>query len=79
MMNLIMVICILGKTRFGVGKDWKKLMLCISPLAYNFGTMLFLMGRDDRFFYLSFLVCPWVLVLMLTEKQSVAAHSVNGA
>lgn len=68
MMNLIMVICILGKTRFGVGKDWKKLMLCVAPLAYNFGTMLFLMGRDDRFFFLSFLVCPWVLVLMLANR-----------
>ncbi len=69
-MNLVMVCCIIGKTFMGARKDWKRLLLCISPLAYNFGTMMFLMGRDDRFFFLSFIVCPWVLVLMLGKQMS---------
>lgn len=45
----------------------KRLLLCIPVLIYDFGTMLFLGGPDYRFFYVTFLVCPLVLLLTLTE------------
>lgn len=72
MMHLVMLIFILGKTRFGSVDDWKRLVICISVFAYDFGTMLLLSGRDDRFFYVSFMACPIVTGMMLLKEGGVS-------
>ena len=67
--NLILVVFILGKIRFSEKGVWKKLFLCVPALAYDFGTMLMLSGRDDRLFYVTFTSLP-IVVLMLLLKVS---------
>ncbi|MCR5509454.1 MAG: hypothetical protein K6F54_00645 [Lachnospiraceae bacterium] len=51
--------------------DWKKIVVCLPVFAYDFGTMLLLTSADARFFYVTYLVCPVVVVtsLMLKSKQ----------
>ena len=66
---LAMLAFILFKSNFRSWSDWKRIFLCIPIFTYNFGTMLLLSGRDVRFFYVSFLVCPLV-ILILCGKQA---------
>ena len=68
---LAMFAFILFKSNFKCWTDWKRIFLCIPIFTYNFGTMLLLTGHDVRFFYVSFLVCPLV-ILILCGKQTEA-------
>ena len=61
---LVMLAFILFKSNFRSFEDWKRVFLCLPILTYNFGTMLLLSGHDVRFFYVSFLVCPIVVLIM---------------
>lgn len=62
---LIMLLFILSKTRFVKKEDWKRLVLLSGIFVYDFGTMLLLTGYDHRFFYVTFLVWPVVLLIMM--------------
>lgn len=66
---LIMLSFMLFKTDFTKFSDWKRLLLCIPIFTYNFGTMLLLSGHDVRFFFINFLVCPIVVLIMARQKQ----------
>lgn len=70
MMNLIVIVCILAKTRLACMQDIKRMLLAIPVLIYNFGTMLLLTGPDFRFFYFSFVTMPIIVVLMLSRENS---------
>lgn len=65
---LIMLGFMLGRSNLRKWKDWKRLLLCLPIFFYNFGTMLLLTGSDSRFFYVSFLVCPTVVLIMMKEE-----------
>ena len=68
---LVMVAFILFKSDFKRIEDWKRLLLCFPIFAYNFGTMLFLSGNSDvRFFYVSFIICPLVVLIMCGKRES---------
>lgn len=67
---LVMLAFVLFKTDFKNRADWKRILLCVPVFTYNFGTMLLLSGPDVRFFYVSFLVCPLVVLIMgMNRKQ----------
>ncbi len=55
---LVLIAVILSRLRWTSAASWKRVILCLPVLAYDFGTMLLLSGHDARFFYISFLVCP---------------------
>lgn len=66
---LIMLAFILGKSNLKKWSDWRKILLCIPIFLYDFGTMLLLTGNDSRFFYVSFLICPMVVLIMIKEEN----------
>lgn len=68
-LNLIIIVFILEKTNLRLSEDRKRLLLCIPVLVYNFGTMLLLSGRDDRYFYLTFLVWPAEILIMSGRRE----------
>ncbi len=79
-LDLLVLVCVCGRVKFGSFDDWKRILLCVSIFTYNFGTMLFLTGRDDRFFYVTFLITPVLAVAALVKEAplSEAAASAPG-
>lgn len=69
MSMVLMLIFMLGRSNLKNRNDWKRLALCIPIFIYNFGTMFLLTGWDSRFFYVSFLVCPLVIAIMIGERK----------
>ena len=67
---LIMLAFILFKSNLKNMDDWKRIFLCLPIFTYNFGTMLFLSGNDARFFYVSFIICPLVVLIMCGKRES---------
>lgn len=63
-MMMILIVSILAKCKLNRRKDWRKILLAIPVLTYNFGTMLLLTGPTDssRLFYHSFLTIPVLVV-----------------
>ena len=49
--------------------DWKKIFVCLPIFAYDFGTMLLLTSADARFFYITYMVCPVVVMMSLVLKS----------
>ena len=74
---LVMLAFIIFKSNFRCFEDWKRIFLCLPIFTYNFGTMLLLSGHDVRFFYVSFLVCPLVVLIMCGERSDQLAHLNN--
>ena len=68
---VIMLSAILATTNFRKKEDIKKLFLYFPIFFYNFGTMLLLSGNDNRFFLVSFFICPVVTTLALMKKNTV--------
>lgn len=68
---LIMIIFILNKSDLKNWNDWKRILLCMPIFTYNFGTMLLLTSPDSRFFYVSYLVCPLVVLIMLKDREEI--------
>lgn len=67
--SIFIIVCtILGKMEWDSSWALKRILLCLPILAYDFGTMLLLSGPDLRFFYISYLVCPIVIIIMFHEK-----------
>lgn len=52
----------LGRLSFKSWKSWKKAFMMVPILAYDFGTMLFLTGADSRFFFITFLTAPLIMI-----------------
>ena len=75
---LVMLAFILFKTNFKYWEDLKRLFLCVPILAYDFGTMLLLTGHDVRFFFVNFLVCPVVVLLMGSSKDKLPSEEKPG-
>ncbi len=67
-MNLLVILLILGKMNLKSRRDWKKLLLGMPILFYNFGTMLLLTGDDFRFFYPSFTICPLIAFFLAVKE-----------
>lgn len=67
--NLILIICVLSKLRFRRKSEWKRILMVLSMLIYNFGTMLLLSGDDIRLFFYSFIVIPLMLLIVMREKR----------
>ncbi len=61
---LALVILILAKA------DLMKFCLAVPVIAYDFGTMLFLGGNDFRFFYVTYLVFPLAVLVLLRGGES---------
>ena len=64
----VMLAAMLSRCSLFSRKDWTRILLCLSVFCYDFGTMLLLTGPDERFFEVSFLVCPVFVLLMFYEK-----------
>jgi hypothetical protein len=43
----------------------RRLLMCLPILAYDFGTMLLLTWADARFFFITYPVCPVVVLIAL--------------
>lgn len=69
---LVMFAFILFKTDFTKKEDLKRMFLCLAIFIYDFGTMLLLSGPDVRFFFVTFLV--WPLVVLVMSQKSRAAE-----
>lgn len=71
-MLLLLILAILSKCRLDSSADLKRILLCASVFAYNYGTALLLTGPEDsaRFFYYTFLVTPLLLIIMLKKKET---------
>lgn len=72
--NLLLLVC-------GVARIKKagaaRVFVLISPLCYNFGTMLLLTGPDFRFFYFNFLIVIPILYLLFGKDSCEDALSVD--
>ena len=64
---LLVIVVILSRLRWTSAESWKRVLICLPILAYDFGTMLLLSGHDARFFFISFLVCPITIAMGLYE------------
>ncbi|MBQ9334738.1 MAG: hypothetical protein IJS12_10435 [Lachnospiraceae bacterium] len=70
---LLVIIVILSRLRWTSAASWKRVLICLPILAYDFGTMLLLSGHDARFFFVSFLVCPITIAMGLYEPAYTVA------
>lgn len=71
---LSVLIVIAGKRKLSSTGDRKRILFALPLLAYDFGTMLLLSGHDSRFFFVSFLICPLTILILLTEGTGSAGH-----
>ncbi len=67
-LNLLLLIAVLAKLRFRRKGEWKRILMVLSMITYNFGTMLLLSGDDFRLFYYSFTVFPVLLLIVMRES-----------
>lgn len=65
---IIILAFVLFKSDFTQKSAWRKILLCVPILVYDFGTMLFLSGDNIRFFYVNQLVFPMIILLMARQK-----------
>ncbi|MBR1798065.1 MAG: hypothetical protein IJ757_08695 [Clostridiales bacterium] len=72
MAMLLTLMVILAKSDLSSFRDWKRLFLGLPIFVHNFGTMLLLSGPDVRFFFLTYLVCPLIIVMMLLRRGAVS-------
>lgn len=68
-LNLVVIIFLLAKLKYNRIHDWKRLLLVIPMLAYNYGTMLMMPVADIRYFYFSFLVISPALLVLLKDNH----------
>ncbi len=67
---LLVIVVILSRLRWTSAESWKRALMCLPILVYDFGTMLLLSGHDARFFFISFLVCPVTIAMGLYEPAA---------
>ncbi len=64
---ILLLIAVLSRLS-GEARCRKPLLLALPLLVYDFGTMLLLSGPDSRFFFINYLTCPFLIVLILSER-----------
>lgn len=64
---LVMLAFVLFRTRLRKD-DCKRVLLCLPIFTYDFGTMFIMSGAESRFFYVTMLICPLVIAVMLRES-----------
>ena len=62
-----MLVVVLSRLKFNSWKSWKKAFMLVPIFCYDFGTMLLLTGADSRFFFITFLVAPLIIVFALSK------------
>ena len=67
-----LLLVFLSKLDARSSESWKKTSLVFPILIYDFGTMLLLSGSDARFFFITFLVIPLLIVYLLLEEKRVS-------
>ena len=72
---LSVISVILATCRLNRWADWKRIFLAFPILAYDFGTMLLLSGHDARFFFVSFLICPVTVIMLLCPCADRTEHN----
>ena len=65
---VLMLVFMLGRCDLSKREDWQRILIALSVFCYDFGTMLLLGGPENRFFLISFMVCPVFVLLMLCER-----------
>ena len=66
-------------SRAGDRKVFRRLLLLAAPvLTYDFGTMLLLSGQDSRFFFINYLVCPFIVIMAVSEKGNAVLAAGEG-
>lgn len=68
---LVMLAFIIFRGGFRNFEDWKRIFLCIPIFTYDFGTMLLLSGHDVRFFYISFIIYPLIVLIMTRQQEGI--------
>lgn len=66
----VLLVIFLGKLKFMSWNSWKKVFLVVPLFVYDFGTMLLLTGPDSRFFFITFLVTPILVVYALNKGEN---------
>lgn len=66
---LVIVTLLLSKLKWKSVQNWKKILICLPSLMYDFGTMLLLSGKDWRFFYVTYLVIPIIIIGLLINDD----------
>lgn len=65
---LVMLVVALSRVDFKSIGTWRRALMVVPIFAYDFGTMLLLTGPDSRFFFITFLVTPLLVVWNAIEK-----------
>ena len=65
---LVMLVVALSRVDFKSIGTWRRALMVVPIFAYDFGTMLLLTGPDSRFFFITFLVTPLLVVWNGIEK-----------
>ena len=66
---LILIMVMLTKFEPNNKKTWVKTLLMLPILIYDFGTMLLLSGPDARFFLITFLLAPLLIVFAMKDDK----------
>ena len=67
--TLILMLCFITfKSNFADKQHLKRLFLCLPIIIYVFGTMLLLSGPDIRFFFVTQLAWPSMIIILTKEK-----------
>lgn len=65
----VILVTALSKLKFNSWNSWKKAFMVIPIFVYDFGTMLLLTGPDSRFFFITFLVTPLLIVWAFSKEN----------
>lgn len=68
--DLVLIACMLSRLSFRKRSEWKRILMPLSLLLYNAGTMLMLSGTEFRFFFLTFVVSPVLLLIVLRDADA---------
>lgn len=67
---LVTLVCVMSKLNWKSKESIKKAVVSSCIFIYDFGTMLLLTGPDSRFFYITFLVCPLIILFSLYNVEN---------
>ena len=66
----VMLVVGLSRLHFRQSESWKRASLFAPIFCYDFGTMLLLTGPDSRFFCVTFLVAPLLIVFTFSKEEN---------
>ena len=73
----VILALILSRLRFKSWQTWKKVFFAFPLLIYDFGTALLLTGLDFRFFWVTYLAVPVLIVFLLIRDKNEAEVSMQ--